>query len=169
MKRHEREVSIMVLKVIRPKGKYKDLSTYRDLTKYCLDPGKAVDGLVATVGVCSDDISGEMEALANYYGKNKGTRIRHMILSFDPEKEAHVTPEAALALVRKVIGFYRGEYQCMGVIHQNKRHLHAHIVMNTVRIWDGEKYKGRKRDWYAFLNHIGRVIKQYHLKLQTEY
>ena len=91
-----------------------------------------------------------MEELENYYGKNKETRIRHMILSFEPEKEKHVTAEAALTLVEKVLCFYEGEYQCVGVIHQNKCRLHAHILMNTVRIWDGEKYKGRKKSGMNF-------------------
>ena len=159
----------VILKVVSPKGRYKDLATYRDLTKYCLNPEKAIDGLVATVGIRSDNIAGDMEDLENYHGKNKGTRIRHMVLSFDPKKESHVTPEAALTLVKKVLRFYKGQYQCMGVIHQNKYHLHAHLIMNTVRMWDGEKYKGRKKEWYEFLKHVKKVIKQYRLKLQTEY
>lgn len=30
----------VILKVVSPQERYKDLATYRDLTKYCLNPEK---------------------------------------------------------------------------------------------------------------------------------
>lgn len=89
-----------------------------------------------------------------------------MILAFDPQKEKHISYETAFMIAKKSCKYYASDYQIFAAVHENTEHVHIHIVMNTVSIHDGEKYKGRKKDYYAFQMHLKKTIRQYGLKLE---
>lgn len=134
---------------------------------YCLNPSKTPHNLVVGYNLDIDDIANDMYELADRFNKLKGTRIRHMVLSFDPQKEKDISYEIALLIANKTCKYYASDYQIFAVVHENSDNLHIHIVMNTVRIYDGEKYKGRKKDFYAFQEHLKKIIKPLGLKLRV--
>ena len=144
----------MLFKVKSPTDKYKDNEIYSDIANYCLDPQKARHNLVVGYNLDVNEIASNMYELADRFNKLKGTRIRHMVLSFDPQKEKDISYETALYIAIKSCKYYASDYQIFAAVHEDKEHLHIHIVMNTVRIHDGEKYKGRKKDFYAFQEHL---------------
>lgn len=157
----------MVFKVVSPIDKYKDDTIYNDIVRYCLDPHKAPSGFVTGFNLTMGYIADDMYELAQRFKKLKGTRIRHVILAFDPIKEKHISPEDALYIAEKGCRYYASDYQVFAIVHENKEHLHIHMVMNTVRIHDGEKYKGRKKDYYAFQDYLKKTIRPFGLKLKV--
>ena len=157
----------MVFKVVSPENKYKDNDTYRTIVNYCLNPFKAPHAFVVGFNLDMDHAEQDMYELSQQFNKLKGTRIRHMVLTFDPEKEKGISHEDAFYIAKKTCKYYASDYQIFAVVHENREHVHIHIIMNTVRIHDGEKYKGRKKDYYAFQEHLRKTIRPFGLKLKV--
>ena len=135
-------------------GKFFDDTAYRDAVNYIFDEEKAV-----YIGGCNltslQTAAQEMEQTALAFGKNKGKRIRHSVLSFS-ERE-NVSPEEARDYAQEIIRHYAPEYQLVYAVHTNTGHPHIHFVMNQISYLDGHRYQGKKQDYYAFLNHIKHV------------
>ena len=89
------------------------------------------------------------------FGKDKGKRVRHSVLSFD-ERE-NVTPEQANEYAQAIIQHYSPEYQIAYAVHTNTSNVHIHMVMNQVSYLDGHRYEGKKKDYYAFKKYMGSV------------
>lgn len=158
----------MLFKTVNPSNKYKDDSIYMDIVGYVTRGDRAIHDLVGYVNINDPDNAGqEMYDLARSFGKLKGTRIRHMIFSFDPVKEAHIHTKAAFYIGYKISQYYENDYQLFFAVHENKEHLHIHMIMNTVHRLTGEKHKGKKKDYYDFQKHIKKIIKPYGLYLRV--
>ena len=154
-----------VVEIVPPKGKYKDDSALRDTINYILNPAKVPEGCVILRGVTSASTAAQqMDILAQAYGKNKGTRLRHFILSFDADE--NVDAQTAFEVGWRLSDYYAGQYQLVGAVHQNTDHLHIHFVMNTVGAIDGKKYSGKKKDYYDFGKYVRAVLSEYDLILQ---
>ena len=97
----------------------------------------------------------EMQADAVKFGKDKGKRVRHSVLSFD-ERE-HVTAVQANKYAQEIIQHYSSEYQIAYAVHTNTDNVHIHMIMNQVSYLDGHRYEGKKKDYYDFKKHMGHV------------
>lgn len=111
-----------------------------------------------------ESAAGEMEKLAQDYGKTKGTRIRHSILRFHSSEE--INSFDAHEIASELIKYYEGDYQILATVHEDTPELHIHIVMNTVRKWDGRKYEGKKDDYYRFIKHMKSALRPYGVKIK---
>ncbi len=157
----------MFLKIVSPKGKYKDNDVYDMIVRYVLSPYK-----VHNANYCHgynlnlDTAAEDMIITVARFNKNRGTRIRHMILIFDPHSESHISGRDVNDIAFKVCCYYaRNGFQLFHAVHEDKKYLHAHIIMNTVRITNGKKYEGDKADYHRFQNHLKMVLRPYGLKL----
>ncbi len=157
----------MFLKIVSPRGKYKDDNTYENIVRYCLRKDKVLYPFCCgTFNMDLETAAEEMKELAIKYKKMKGTRIRHMILVFNPEKESHIDNLSASLIAQEICLYYADMgYQLLFAVHEDKPYLHAHIIMNTVRITDGKKYKGDKLDYYNLIKYVKTILKDYDLKL----
>jgi hypothetical protein len=78
------------------------------------------------------------------WGKDFGRMYAHNIISF--HKDEKVSPEQVLEIAREFSDhFFRG-YQYVITVHQDRDHLHAHIVTNTVSFLDGMKLHQSRSD-----------------------
>lgn len=136
------------------KGKYFDINVYRDTIHYITKLSHAC--YVGGANLTSvDTAAAEMLATAQKFNKAKGKLVRHSVLSFIRDKEP-VTAELANEYAQQIIQHYAPEYQIMYAVHNNTENLHIHFVMNMVSL-NGMKYAGKKKDYYAFQNHMRRV------------
>lgn len=135
-------------------GKFFDGNSYQDAINYICNPQKA-----AFVGGCNvtsaDTAAMEMQKTAVAFGKDKGKRVRHSIISFDQRE--HVTPAQANDYARKIIQHYAPEYETVYAVHDNTDEVHIHLIMNQISYIDGHRYGGKKKDYYDFQRHIQRV------------
>lgn len=135
-------------------GKYFDENAYHDLNAYIFNPEKAA--FVGGAGVTSVETAAEeMQQVARTFGKDKGKRVRHSVLSFS-EKEK-VTPEQADSFAKEIIQFYAPEFQITYAVHENTDDTHVHLLMNQISYQDGHRYEGKKKDYYDFMKHIKSV------------
>lgn len=139
---------------IGQRGKFFDDRAYQDAASYIFNPSKA--SFIGGAGISSAYTAAEeMRETAIEFGKNKGKRIRHSVLSFDDRD--HVTPEQANDYALQIIQHYAPEYQIIYSVHTNTDNPHIHFVMNQISHVDGHRYAGKKRDYYDFQRHMKRV------------
>lgn len=135
--------------------KFFDDNSYIDAINYIRQDGN--NPYVGVVNLTSmETAAAEMQATAASFGKDSGKRLRHTVLSF--HESEHVTPKQAHAYGQQIIQHYADEYQMAYAVHTNTENPHIHFVMNQISYVDGSRYRGQKKDYYGFRNHIASVI-----------
>ena len=150
-----------VYRVINSDGKYKDDYAVHDVLHYVVSkaaPDSVVGGAVLP-GIA--EIS--MKGVAKAYGKDKGTRLRHSVLSFDPND--CITPRQAKDIAQQALDYYQDDYQILAAVHEDKDHLHIHFAMNSVNYRNGSKYRGKKDDYYRFIGHMNKALQSYGIRV----
>ena len=69
------------------------------------------------------------------FGKENGGQGYHFKLSF--AENDTVTPELALRLTEEFCEKCFTDYECLYAVHDNTKHLHSHIVINSIDIVQG--------------------------------
>ncbi len=135
------------------KGKFFDPNSYRDAINYIAKSDHAC--YVGGANLTSIETAAEeMQQNAAKFHKDKKKRIRHSVLSFKPDE--NVTAEMANEYAQQMIQHYAPEYQIAYAVHDNTENTHIHFVMNMVSL-NGEKYGGKKKDYYDFQRYMKRV------------
>lgn len=81
----------------------------------------------------------QMRFVKKAFHKEEGVELKHFIISFTSSELCRIDFDDILKL-----GFWIGEifaeHQMIYAIHVDTRHVHLHVVMNTVSFIDGHKY-----------------------------
>ena len=91
------------------------------------------------------------------WGKDSGRMIAHNVISFHENEQ--VTPAEVLEIGRAFTDKFFPDHQSIIAVHQDRDHLHCHIVTNTVSYIDGRKLHQSSRDLEqqkAFTNDLCR-------------
>ena len=122
----------------------------RNVLEYVLRDEKVREGYVEIAGPYSgetinyDDIYRSWLSEKRLWDKDSGRMYAHNIISF--HKDEQVTPAKVLEIGKAFAEkFFSGHQYVIGV-HQDKDHLHCHIVTNSVSYLDGKKLHQTKRD-----------------------
>lgn len=122
----------------------------RNVLEYVLRDEKVKQGYVEIAGPYSgetinyDEVYQSWLAEKRLWDKDSGRMYTHNIISF--HKDEQVTPEQVLEIGKAFAEkFFPGHQYLIGV-HQDKDHLHCHIVTNSVSYIDGMKLHQTKRD-----------------------
>lgn len=107
-----------------------------------------------------------MQGLCAAYQKPEGTNLRHSVLSFSPEES--VTAEQAADIAREAMEYYEEDYQIMAAVHTDRAHLHIQFIMNTTDYRTGKKYPGSRADYFAFRDHINKILRPQQLTVKLE-
>ena len=76
------------------------------------------------------------------FGKVNKRQGYHVIISFVP---GEATEEIAFDVVERFAKEYlKDEYEAVYAVHNDKNHLHAHLIFNSVNLVTGAKYEYRK-------------------------
>lgn len=141
-------------------GKYKDDEAISDVIGYVMSPAKTPSGYVGGINIEHlPQAAEEMTAVARYFGKESGVRLRHTILSFQPEEG--VSAHQAYFLAYQIAAYYGNEYQVVFAVHEDSGAPHVHFIMSVVSFATGLKYRGRRDDYYRFQAHIRKVLWDY--------
>ena len=122
----------------------------RNVIEYVLQDQKVREGYVAITGpYAHKDINWDMVYNAfldekRLWNKDSGRMYAHNIISF--HKDEVVTPEQCLEIGQEFVDKFFPEHQCLITVHQDKEHLHIHIVTNSVSFIDGKKLHQTKND-----------------------
>lgn len=152
-----------IFKVIAPSGKYKDFSCYIDLVNYITQPIKTPNQLYVARGVSSIyNAPDEMRQVAKLYGECDGTKLRHMILSFDPKE--NIDTHSAHQIAWLMTDFYADEYQIVAAVHEEHHNVHIHVLMNTINYRTWHKYQGERDDYHRFKNYLKEKLADWGIK-----
>lgn len=157
----------MIMKIVSPKGKYKDDNIYQDMANYCFNPEKCKSGLIVTRNLNQATAARDMQELTERMGKARGTRVRQTVIAFEDSDNA--TPETAYQIAKAACDFFGKDYQIYGVVHQGHDNPHIHTVMNTVHKDTGKKYGGKKDEYFAFKDYMRKTAREYGMKFRTDY
>lgn len=158
---------------------------------YITNGDKTVNGVYVSSYACRADSAGASKDFRSV--RNTGTGrtqilVYHLIQSFAPDE---VTPEQAMQIGEELCDRYlKGDYQYVIAVHNDKSHLHCHIVFNNTNLYNGlsfttEHNQGRtnERAWaelrqvsdeicneYALsvIDPIGKGVSHYENQMQKE-
>ena len=122
----------------------------RNVLEYVLRDEKVKEGYVEIAGPYSgetinyDEVYQTWLAEKRLWDKDSGRMYTHNIISF--HKDEQVTPEQVLEIGKEFAERFFSGHQYMIGVHQDKVHLHCHIVTNSVSYIDGMKLHQTKRD-----------------------
>lgn len=135
---------------------------YGQLGKYIADANHAGEKLlVAWHAGCQSETYEtamlEIQATQAMNTRYKGEKTYHLVVSFRPEDETKLTPEAFQDIEKvmaEALGL--GEHQRLCGVHQNTNNLHLHIAYNMI---DPERFTKKEpyRDFYK-LSEACRVL-----------
>lgn len=88
----------------------------------------------------------EMLDTKRAYGKTDGVQYYHVIQSFKP---GEVTPELALEIAKEFAQEHLPGSETVIAVHVDKKHIHAHLIFNSVNADTGEKYHSNAQTYYS--------------------
>ncbi len=122
----------------------------RNVIEYVLQDKKVKEGYVSIIGpydpeeITWDEVYNAFLDEKKLWNKDRGRMYTHNIISF--HKEEKITPEDALEFGRAFVFEFFSGHQNLICVHQDKNHLHIHIVTNTVSFLDGHKLHQTKHE-----------------------
>ncbi len=122
----------------------------RNVIEYVLQDKKVKEGYVDIIGpyypekINWQGVYTEFLSEKKLWQKDSGRMYAHNIISF--HKDEDVTPEQCLEIGRKFADKFFPNHQSLIGVHQDKDHLHIHIVTNSVSFIDGKKLHQSKKD-----------------------
>ena len=129
---------------ITGKSKYKDQNALQNVYIYMMDQKHSYQSkklLHYYIGGSHVDLSNpvqSMEEVARKYHKDRGVRLKHIIVSFAEQDNVttHMVAYAAEEMSQRIGQIYQNFY----VVHEDRRSPHIHMMMNTVSHVNGYKY-----------------------------
>lgn len=122
----------------------------RNVIEYVLQDQKVKEGYVAITGPYApeqinwDNVYNAFLEEKKLWNKDSGRMYAHNIISFHKDEE--ITPAQALEIGQEFVEKFFPNHQSVIGVHQDKDHLHIHIVTNSVSFIDGMKLHQTKRD-----------------------
>lgn len=86
----------------------------------------------------------DMIETKKYYGKTDGRQGYHFVISFKPGEGNEA---AAYEIGRNFSREYLKDYEVIYAVHNDKDHIHTHIIFNSVSYATGLKYHYNDGDW----------------------
>lgn len=136
----------------------------RNVLEYILKEEKTSDGLCEINGPYNgiephyDQICQDWVAEKKSWNKDSGRMYAHNIISF--HKDEDITPEQVLDIARNFSDKFFHGHQYVIAVHQDRDHLHAHIVTNTVSFLDGRKLHQSRHDLQEQKDYTNELCKK---------
>ena len=104
-----------------------------------------------------------MQATKEYFGKTGGVLGYHIIQSFKP---GEITADQCHELGRKLASkMFGAGFEIVIGTHLNKKHLHNHIVLNSVSFIDGKKLRFNKQSYRELQEMSDQLCRKYGLSV----
>ena len=122
---------------------------------------KLVTGINCEVSTAKE----EMQATKELYGKTGGRTYKHFVQSFAPDEKIdyQTAHEIATKLVESTSCF--NGYEVLVATHQDRNHIHSHLVVNSVSFEDGKKFQMSSKDLQYIKDISDGLCKEYGLSI----
>ena len=120
--------------------------------------------LVGSINCLPETAFEQMMDTKMTFGKMDKRQGYHIIISFVP---GETTEEIAFDIVERFAKEYlKDEYEAVYAVHNDKDHMHAHLIFNSVNLVTGMKYEYRKGEWKRRMQPItNKLCKEYNLEI----
>lgn len=122
----------------------------KNVIQYVLQEKKVIEGYADIIGpyepdrITYDDIYQAFLMEKKIWKKDSGRMYAHNIISF--HRDEKVTPEECMEIGRSFCDQFFSGHQSLIAVHQDRDHLHIHIVTNSVSYIDGRKLHQSRAD-----------------------
>jgi hypothetical protein len=128
------------------KGKNISKGCLKNVIKYVTHKEKTEEKLISGHNCLPETVLEEMKSTKMIWNKEDGRQFKHYVQSFNPEdkidlKKAH---EITQKFVEQSELFKK--YEVLIATHKDTKHVHSHIVVNSVSFEDGKKFKQSFKD-----------------------
>lgn len=137
----------------------------KNALSYIQNPEKTEENvLVGSINCLPDTAFEQMMDTKVTFGKTNKRQEYHIIISF---ALGEATEEQALDIVARFAQEYlKDKYEAVYAVHNDKKHMHGHIVFNSVSFETGMKHECRKGEWKHRMQPItNRLCKEYGLSI----
>ena len=113
---------------------------------YIMNPKKTEDGIFvgSNCGRSAEEVYDSMVRTKQFFEKTGGRQAYHFVISFPP---GEADPETVYGLAKDFCREYLPGYDYVFAVHDDRHHLHAHIIFNSVSRENGYKYRYVNGDW----------------------
>ncbi|MDC3422862.1 relaxase/mobilization nuclease domain-containing protein [Aquibacillus koreensis] len=129
------------------------------LLSYCEKRAIERDGVECD----ADYAKNQFKATRELFGKSDGVQAHHVIQSFSPED--NLTPQQANEIGRELAERIAPGHECVVYTHDDKAHLHNHIVINAVSFENGRKYHSDRKQLYNIREQSNELCQERGLEL----
>ncbi len=140
-------------------GKNPSASLYRGLM-YIANPEKTDGGRLVGGNMCiptPQEAYKTMLHTKQLWGKTDERQGYHIVISFPPEEA--VSPEMAMTVAKEFTERYLGrDYEALYSVHTDQKHMHIHLIFNSVSGQDGHKYHYNNGDWRRYIQPVVNEI-----------
>lgn len=137
----------------------------KNALEYIQNPEKTGENvLVGSINCLPETAFDQMMDTKVTFGKTDKRQGYHIIISFAP---GEATEEQALDIVERFAKEYlEDNYEAVYAVHNDKQHMHGHIVFNSVSFTTGIKHEYKKGDWkYRMQPITNRLCREYGLSI----
>ena len=131
---------------------------------YVLNGDKTDERILTAYQLVSPDFAYQrMMKTKGKHHKTDGVQSYHIIQSFQP---GEVGPQLALEIAKQFAAEYLPDFEAVIGVHKDKKHIHAHIVFNSVARKDGHKYHSSPQSYYRQIRGISdRLCREHGLSV----
>ena len=133
-------------------------SHLKNALEYIQNPDKTEECvLVGGINCLPDTAFEQMEETKNIFHKTGKRQGYHVIISFSTEEK--VTAEQAMYVLEHFAKDVLGDdYEAVYAVHTDRKHMHGHLIWNSVSLTTGKKYNSPKSSWK---NHLQPIKNKY--------
>ena len=133
-------------------------SHLKNALEYIQNPDKTEECvLVGGINCLPDTAFEQMEETKNIFHKTGKRQGYHVIISFSTEEK--VTAEQAMYVLEHFAKDVLGDdYEAAYAVHTDRKHMHGHLIWNSVSLTTGKKYNSPKSNWK---NHLQPITNKY--------
>lgn len=131
---------------------------------YILNGDKTEERLLSACQYCTPETADlRMMQTKERWGKTDGVQCYHIIQAYEP---GEITPELALELAQDFVAAHIPGYEAVIGVHDDKHHIHAHIMFNSVERETGKKYHSNTQSYYQQIRAISdRLCREHGLSV----
>lgn len=131
---------------------------------YILNGDKTENMLLTAFQYCSaENAYTAMMETKQETDKTDGVQCYHIIQAFKP---GEIEPELALSIAQEFVREHLPGYEAVIAVHDDKDHIHAHILFNSVNRETGKKYHSNARSYYEQIRGISdRLCREHGLSV----
>lgn len=137
-------------------------SPMNNIFPYIMKKEKTEQKLISGINCMPETAMEEFIAVKKQFGKTNGRQYYHVVQSFSPDD--NITPETAHEIGLKFAEYF-GDYQTVVATHIDRKHIHNHIVFNSVNFKNGKKFHQMKNEMIQAKEYSNKLCEDYGLSV----